>query len=77
VSENKEYINKEFGGLVGATITNVRPLTPAELEIYGWDDSYGSVPFVIFLDNGKALVPSSDEEGNDAGFIFVEDFATK
>lgn len=69
-----KFIESEFGGLVGATIIKVRPLIPTEVENYGWDSSYGTVPFAIFLDNGKVLVPSSDEEGNDAGFVFVEDY---
>lgn len=70
----EKYIEAEFGGLVGATIVKVRPLTPNEVEGYGWDASFGATPFAIFLDNGKVLVPSSDEEGNDAGFVFVEDY---
>jgi len=77
MATSQEYIKAEFGSLVGAKITNVRPLTDAETEAYGWDSRFGAVPFVIFLDNGKALIPSSDEEGNDAGFIFVEDTKTK
>jgi hypothetical protein len=27
---------------------------------------------VIILDDGTALIPSSDAEGNDAGHIFIE-----
>jgi hypothetical protein len=39
----------------------------------GWSDGYSSeVPFVIILDDGRALIPSMDSEGNGAGHVFVE-----
>ena len=66
------YIKREYGSLVGRKIKTVRPLTNGECEDFGWDGSFSGVPMVIILDDGTALIPSSDEEGNDAGHIFVE-----
>lgn len=69
----KKYIATEYGAIVGAKIIGVRPLTDEETEMMGWDDGYSSgVPFLIILDNGRALVPSIDAEGNGAGHVFVE-----
>lgn len=69
--DSKQYIATEYGALVGAKILTVRALTASEIEMLGWDDR-GDVPFVIMLDNGKALIPSMDSEGNGAGHVFVE-----
>lgn len=67
----KKYIEKEYGSIVGAKIIGVRPLTASELADMWWDDSY-DVAFAILLDNGQALIPSRDPEGNGAGHVFVE-----
>lgn len=55
--------------LVGRKIVAVRYMTEAEVEELGW---YGSA-VVVILDNGLALFPSSDDEGNDAGALFTTD----
>lgn len=69
---NNAYIKREYGSLVGRKIKTVRPLTHGECEDFGWDSDSSGVPMVIILDDGTALIPSSDPEGNDAGHIFVE-----
>jgi hypothetical protein len=69
--DSKAYIQREYGSIVGAKIVGVRPLTASELDGMGWEDSY-DVGFVILLDNGQALIPSMDPEGNGAGHVFVE-----
>ncbi len=74
VFDSKKFIETEYGMLVGAKIVNVRPLTAGELEDIGWDDDGGVVPFTILLDNGRALIPSIDPEGNGAGHLFVEEW---
>jgi len=66
------YIKREYGSLVGRKIKTVRPLTNDECEDFGWDSGFSGVPMVIIFDDGTALIPSSDAEGNDAGHIFVE-----
>lgn len=64
----KEY-NKNM--LVGAKITNIRQMTRGELNAHYWDDNRGFSPvYVIELDNGTALYPSRDYEGNGGGVIF-------
>lgn len=69
--DSKAYIQREYGSIVGAKIVGVRPLTASELDDMGWEDSY-DVGFVILLDNGQALIPSMDPEGNGAGHVYVE-----
>jgi hypothetical protein len=70
--DRDEYIKREYGALVGRTIKTIRPLTPVERTGFGWSSSTTLVPMVIILDDGTALVPASDPEGNDSGHIFVE-----
>jgi hypothetical protein len=53
--------------LVGKKITKVRYMTEAERDEIGWCGR----PIVILLDDGTALYPSRDDEGNDAGAIFT------
>ena len=53
--------------LVGRTITAVRYLSDTEADEIGWDHS----SIVLELDDGTALWPSADDEGNDAGALFT------
>ncbi len=69
---NIDYVNREYGGLVGRTIKTVRPLSLSEVADFMWDGHSGAVPMVIILDDGTALVPSQDPEGNGPGHIFIE-----
>jgi len=73
MASNATYIKEAYGILVGRTIKAVRPLTGVERESFGWEGSGGSVPFALILDNGIALIPSRDDEGNGAGTLFMED----
>lgn len=72
--DSGKFIEKEFGMLVGAKIVGVRALTASEIEDIGWDDRGSAVPFTILLDNGRALIPSMDAEGNGAGHLFLEEW---
>jgi hypothetical protein len=73
LDSKSKYIEQEYGTLVGAKIVAVRPMTDGEQDTFGWSDGYSSeVPFVIILDDGRALIPSMDSEGNGAGHVFVE-----
>jgi hypothetical protein len=57
-------------GLVGATVTEVRPMTEAELDREGWElDRHGERTAVVFSD-GTVLYASRDDEGNGPGAIF-------
>lgn len=55
------------GKLVGRTIIGFRYLTDEEKGHMGWD---ASAP-VLILDDGTAIWPSADDEGNDAGALFT------
>lgn len=74
-TEARHIVLKEYGSLLHAKVLAVRPLTAAELDDLGWDDSSGTVPLVIFFDNGKALIPSMDPEGNGPGHLFLDDWS--
>lgn len=55
---------------IGRTITNVRPMTAAELEAEGWDEyRYGGTALV--LDGGGLIYASRDDEGNGPGALFA------
>ena len=58
---------KEFNHLVGLKIVGVRYLTKEETDASGWYSS----PIVIELDDGSALIPQSDDEGNDGGALWI------
>tara|TARA_R100001480_G_C4651445_1_gene170918 strand:- start:39 stop:293 length:255 start_codon:yes stop_codon:yes gene_type:complete len=53
--------------LVGRKITNIRYMT--EKEKVDWMWSYCAI--VIELDDGQKLIPWTDDEGNDAGSLYV------
>ena len=66
------YIKREYGSLVGKKIEKVRPMSPAELKMFYWNSGASGVGMVIELDDGSALVPSCDPEGNGPGHLFLE-----
>ena len=67
------HIQKAYGLMVGAKIVEVRAMTKDEADSYGWEiGNWNTPPMVIFLDNGRCIVPSADPEGNEAGHLFYE-----
>ena len=64
--EKKEWSNR-FAFLYGKKIVGVRYLTEEETEASGWYSS----PIVIELSDGSALIPQSDDEGNDGGALWI------
>jgi len=64
------YIQREWGSLVGKTVKTVRPLTKDECLDMMWDYEREDA-FVIVFTDGTALIPSQDPEGNGAGFIIT------
>ena len=64
--EKKEWSNR-FRNLLGKRIVGVRYLTQEETEASGWYSS----PIVIELDDGSALIPQADDEGNDGGALWI------
>jgi hypothetical protein len=59
---------KTLQPLVGRTIVAVRYMTEAEERANGWDRA----AVVMQLDDGTLLFPSADDEGNDAGALFMQ-----
>ena len=53
--------------LCGRTIVSVRYMTPQEAESSGWYYQ----PILLILDDGTALCPMSDDEGNESGSLSV------
>ncbi len=58
---------RNFIPLIGLKIVGVRYLTQEETEASGWY----SAPIVIELSDGSALIPQSDDEGNDGGALWI------
>ena len=54
--------------IIGATVTDIRPMTQDEMNAEGWQKR--EVPMCIVLSSGTILYPSMDTEGNDAGALF-------
>lgn len=70
--ERCAYIEREFGELVGKTVTRVRALTSDETEIFGWDYKYSREAFMVIFNDGTVIIPSEDPEGNGHGHLFIE-----
>lgn len=68
-----DYIQKEFGSLVGRKIVGVRLLTEQECAEMGMEAGYGQAAFILELDDGRAVMPTADPEGNGPGFLFLMD----
>ena len=66
---SKRY-EKHYGQLVGRTIVKVRPMSPSEVDDYYWQGDSESA-WVFILDNGQALVPMRDPEGNGPGHLDI------
>ena len=65
MNDYEKEINK---ALVGKTIKAVKWLDPDNsFKVFGWDRQ----PCEIHLDDGTILTPSADDEGNNAGAIFM------
>lgn len=63
-----EYIEREYGWMVGKTVKHVRILSLEEIEDLGWYVG-GEVPFAVFFTDGTYIVPMRDEEGNGPGAL--------
>lgn len=66
----QEWTKKAEKLVLNKKIVSVRYLTAREEEMLGWN----SRCIVMQLDNGILIYPSKDNEGNDAGALFCENF---
>jgi len=65
--KEKQKWSNRFKNLLGKRIVGVRYLTKEETDASGWYSS----PIVIELNDGSALIPQSDDEGNDGGALWI------
>ncbi len=65
--KDKKDWSQRFKNLIGKRIVSVRYLTKEETDASGWY----SAPIVIELEDGQALIPQQDDEGNDGGALWI------
>lgn len=72
--KRSKIILRDYASFIGRTISHIRPLTKLECEDLAWEYEYYDYPgFVIIFDDGQAMIPSCDPEGNRPGFLIVGD----
>ena len=59
-----------WNNLIGKKIVTVQKLDKESVAALGW---YREDVFAIVFDDGSFMIPTSDEEGNDCGSLFVFD----
>jgi hypothetical protein len=69
--ERQEYLNREYGSLVGKTIKAIRPMTRGECDDLMWEYGYEREACVVIFTDGTAVVPMADPEGNSPGFLAI------
>lgn len=74
---NDEYIQREYGSLVGRTIVAVRPLRAPELDDLFWHERFGETAMVLIFDDGSAVIPSADPECNGPGHLILADASAR
>jgi hypothetical protein len=72
--QKNAYLNREYGSLVGKTVSAVRALTDTEIDEMLW--FRGEIGIVIEFTDGSFVIATSDEEGNRAGSLFLGEYAT-
>ena len=58
---------KQYNYLIGLKIKSIRYMTKEETEANYWYSS----PIIIELNDGTALIPQQDDEGNDGGALWI------
>lgn len=74
ITQKNGYVTREYGSLVGKTVSGVRAMTDTELSEFLWYD--GEVGIVIEFTDGSFAIVSKDDEGNGAGALFLGEYAT-
>lgn len=78
--KHTEHFDPAIRGLAGKTIKRVRHMVEEEVKGMGWfqrtqNNTYVNTIVIEFTDNTYVIV-SSDQEGNDAGHLFVEEYTS-
>jgi hypothetical protein len=73
MSANDQYVNDAYGRLVGRTIIGVRALHDGEMQMLAWSTRPSApVGVLLVLDDDSIVLPMSDAEGNEPGFLLVQ-----
>lgn len=72
MQRKQDYLDREFGSLVGKTVSGIRAMSDRELDEMMWYK--GEVGVVLEFTDGTYLILSKDEEGNGAGFGFLGNY---
>ena len=67
MSTRQQWTAEVKAKLVGRKIVGVRYMSKREVDHFGWCRA----AIVLQLDDGGELLPSMDDEGNDAGAMFT------
>ena len=70
MSDNYNYYADHYKQLVGKTIIKVRPMAPDEVEDFYWQGDEEKA-WVLILNDGSALIPMRDPEGNGPGHLEI------
>ena len=70
-----EHFDPAIRGLAGKTIKRVRHMIEEEIKGMSWWIQPANTIVIEFTDNTYAIV-SSDQEGNDAGHLIVEEYSS-
>ena len=73
ITAKNAYLKREYGSLIGKTVSGVRALTDKELTEFMWHE--GEIAVVLeFTDKTFAIVVQ-DDEGNGAGSLWLGEYA--
>ena len=71
-TDSRTYYANEAKVLVGKRVVLVRPMKAEEIELFGWEDYNSEHAIVIVFDDGTAIIPMQDPEGNGSGVLAIE-----
>jgi hypothetical protein len=74
--DDYNYYADHYKQLVGKTIITARPMTPDEIEDFYWQ-GYEEEAWVLILNDGSALIPMRDPEGNGPGHLDIAQTETR
>ncbi len=67
---SSHHASDQLQALTGRTIVHVRAMQPEELKLFGWGNPRDTErAVVLILDDGMAVIPMIDPEGNGPGFL--------
>lgn len=73
-----KMLTEEFGELIGKKVLGLRALSKEEADQFGWSVEHGGMfPWCIIFEGDLVIIPTSDPEGNEAGFAYLADLGAK